>query len=64
MISQAMVKSGKLNLEELDQVGQVISNTLRLIDQNRYSDAKVEILPDKLPIISSIINFYAGEDEP
>ena len=41
MIFQTMVKSGKLNLEELNQVGQVISNALHLIDQNRYSDAKV-----------------------
>ena len=63
MIFQAMVKSGKLNLEKLDQIGQVISNVLDLIDQKRYSDAKVEVLPDRLPIISNIMNFYAGEDE-
>ena len=63
IIFQAMVKSKKLNLEELDAVGQVISNALHLIDLNRYSDAKIEILPNKLPVRRNLINFYAGEDE-
>ena len=47
MIFQALVKSERVNLDELNVTGQVISNALNLINQDRYSDAKVEILPHR-----------------
>ena len=63
MIFQALVKSERVNLDELNVTGQVISNALNLINQDRYSDAKVEILPHRPRVRSNIIDFYAGEDE-
>ena len=39
MIFQAMVRSKKLNLEELDAAAQVIESALHLVNQNRYADA-------------------------
>ena len=60
MIFQAMVRFKKLNLEELNAAGQVIESAL---NQNRYADVKVEILPYMPNVVSNIMNFYAGEDE-
>ena len=47
MIFQALAKTERVNLDELNVTGQVISNALNLINQDRYSDAKVEILPHR-----------------
>ena len=63
MIFQALVKSETVNLDELNVTGQVISNALNLINQDRYSGTKVEILPHRPRVRSNIIDFYAGEDE-
>ena len=63
MIFQALVKSERVNIDELNVTGQVISNALNSINQNRYSDTKVEILPHRSRVRSNIIDFYAGEDE-
>ena len=57
------MRSKKLNLEELDAAGQVIESALHLVNQNRYADAKIEILPYMPNVVSNITNFYAGEDE-
>ena len=63
MIFQALVKSERVNLDELNVTGQIISNALNLINQDRYSDTKVEIFPHRPRVRSNIIDFYAGEYE-
>lgn len=61
MILQALVKSRRLVLDELGNVGN-IKSALFLVDLKRYGDAKVT-LPQMPAIKHGIINFYGNESD-
>ena len=62
MILQALVKSRRLVLDELGNVGNIIKSALFLVDLKRYGDAKVT-LPQMPAIKHGIINFYGNESD-
>ena len=42
MLFQALVKLRKVDLDELGESGKIICDALKMIDENQYSDAKVQ----------------------
>ena len=62
MILQALVKSRRMVLDELDNVGNIIRSALFLVDLKRYGDAKVT-LPQTPVIKHGIIDFYGNESD-
>lgn len=62
MIFQALVKSNKLNLIDLEDTGQLISNILHLVDDGKYADAKLKTIPlEAAEVISGVTNLYGNE---
>ena len=45
MIFQALVKSGRIDLDDLAGAGNVIKTALSLRDRQEYGDAKLACLP-------------------
>ena len=63
MIFQVLVKSNKLNLDDLMQAGALMKTALLLVDLHQYADAKSTILPTAPLINSGIINLYGNESD-
>ena len=58
MIFQALVKSEKLNLNTLSEIGHIIQKALTLIDNNQYADAKLSIVPTKPAVLYRTLSTF------
>ena len=60
MIFQSLAKSGRLNLHNLNQAGELINVALQLIDLNKFADAKILFVqnPD---VVNGVIDCYGNE---
>ena len=60
MILQSLAKSGRLNLHNLNQAGELINDALQLIDLNKFADAKILFVqnPD---VVNGVIDCYGNE---
>ena len=61
MIFQALVKSGRIDLDDLAGAGNVIKTALSLIDRQEYGDAKLACLPTGPAVKKGVIDFYGNE---
>ena len=61
MIFQALVKSGRIDLDDLAGAGNVIKTALSLMDRQEYRDAKLACLPTGLAIKKGVIDLYGNE---
>lgn len=63
MIFQALIKERKINLCNLPETGHIISEVVNLIEQGKYSDAKLSALSNDFEVTSGIINLYGNESD-
>ena len=63
MIFQALVKSKKVDLSELNEIGKILESAICLIDDKKFGDAKVTTLLTQPQVINNTINFYGSEDD-
>ena len=60
MILQSLAKSGKLNLQNLNQAGELINVALQLIDINKFADAKILFVQNPV-VLNGVIDCYGNE---
>ena len=60
MIFQALVTSGRIDLDDLAGAGNVIKTALSLIDRQEYGDAKLACLPTGLEVKKGVIDLYGN----
>ena len=63
MIFQALVKSGRINLDDLAGAGNVIRTALSLIDHHEYGEAKLACLPTMPGVKNRVIDLYGNESD-
>ena len=61
MIFQALVKSGRMSLDDLAGAGNVITTALSLIGHHEYGDAKLACLSTVPAVKNRIIDLYGSE---
>ena len=61
MIFQALVKSGRIDLDDLAGAGNVIKTAPSLIDRHEYGDAKLACLPTGPAVKKGVIDLYGNE---
>ena len=60
MIFQALVTSGRIDLDDLAGAGKVIKTALSLIDRQEYGDAKLACLPTGLAVKKGVTDLYGN----
>ena len=60
MIFQSLAKSGRLNLHNLNQAGELINVALQLIDINKFADAKILFVQNPV-VVNGVIDCYGNE---
>lgn len=60
MIFQSLAKSGRLNLPNLNQAGQLINAALELINFNKFADAKLLFVQNPV-VVNGTIDCYGNE---
>ena len=60
MIFQALVKSGRIDPDDLPGAGNVIKTALSLIDRHEYGDAKLACLPTGPAVKKGVIDLYGN----
>ena len=61
MIFQALVTSGRINLDDLAGAGNVIKTALSLVDHHEYGDAKLVCVPTVPAVKKGVIDLYGNE---
>ena len=60
MIFQSLAKSGRLNLHNLNQAGELITVALQLIHLNKFADAKILFVQNPV-VVNDVIDCYGNE---
>ena len=63
MIFQALVKSGRIDLDDLAGAGNVICTALSLIDHHQYGEAKLACLLTMPAVKNRVIDLYGNEGD-
>lgn len=61
VIFQALVKSGRIDLDDLAGAGNMIKTALSLIDRHEYGDAKLACLPTVPAVKKGVVDLYGNE---
>ena len=63
MIFQTLVKSGTVDVNHLDNAGNILKTALSLVDNHEYGESKVVFMPVPPVVNNGLIDLYGNESD-